>query len=63
MGIGAIGSKAFNYVKRGVKMAPDFVLGTGNEVFQKLLQIHFTVSKILPENVKAESTLKTSGHN
>lgn len=41
MGIGAIGSKAFNYVKRGVKMAPDFVLGTGNEVFSKALTDSF----------------------
>lgn len=41
MGIGAIGVKAWNYVRRGAKMAPDFVLGTGNEAFSKTLTDSF----------------------
>lgn len=41
MGIGAVGSKAWNYFQRGVKVAPDFVLGTGNEVFSKTLTDSF----------------------
>lgn len=41
MGIGAISSKAWNYIKRGAQIAPDFVLGTGNEVFSKTLKDSF----------------------
>ena len=41
MGIGAIGTKAWNYFQRGVKIAPDFVLGTGNEKFSKTLTDSF----------------------
>ncbi len=45
MGIGAIGSKAFNYVKRGVQIAPDFVLGTANEKFTNALSNSFYGTK------------------
>ncbi len=41
MGISAIGSRAWNYIKRGAQLAPDFVLGTGNEVFSKTLTDSF----------------------
>lgn len=41
MNISAIGSKAYNYAKRGLAIAPDFVLGTGNEVFTKALTDSF----------------------
>ena len=41
MGIGAIGSRAWNYIKRGAQIAPDFVLGTGNEIFSKKLTDSF----------------------
>ncbi len=41
MNISAIGSKAYNYFKRGLAIAPDFVLGTGNEIFSKTLTDSF----------------------
>lgn len=41
MGIGAIGTKAWGYVKRGAKIAPEFVLGTGNEKFSNTLKNSF----------------------
>ena len=41
MGIGAIGSKAWGYIQRGAKLAPDFVLGTGNEKFSNTLKNSF----------------------
>lgn len=41
MNISAIGSNAYKYVKRGLAIAPDFVLGTGNETFSKALTDSF----------------------
>lgn len=41
MGIGAIGTKAWNYLQRGVKVAPDFVFGTGGDIFTAKLTNSF----------------------
>lgn len=45
MGIGTIGPKMWNYVKRGAQIAPDFVLGTGNEKFSNALTESFYGAK------------------
>lgn len=56
MGIGAISSRAWNYIKRGAQMAPDFVLGTGNEAFTKTLTDSF-YGKIAKETGKRSGGL------
>ncbi len=38
MGIGSIASAGLRYIRRGAKIAPDFILGTGNEAFTQTMR-------------------------